>query len=146
MNTLRSHLVAQKACEQINTRHKKLSEAEGLAYESLALKLPVMILQNGLAQATGFLLAKSRAAQKSEHAYLLEDLATVLTKTNVVGCCTPEELHQTVINADVNKTILLTRRALEASAALRRYVQGVMKATPPKDNNKQKDTGEDKHD
>lgn len=126
MNTPRNHKVAQAAYQRIEKRQHELTSTNKSSYEALAHKLPTMILQNGLAQATGFLLAKG----SSEHTAILEDVATVLTEIGVPDCQTPRQMHQTIIHADVNKTMLLTRRALEASAALKRYVQGVMKTTP----------------
>ncbi len=94
--------------------------------------MPALILQNGLAQATGFLLAKG----KDEHIALLDDLALVLRKIGESGCSNRNEMHETIISADVTRTIQLTRRMLEASGWLKRYVQGVLKidATGETDN------------
>jgi CRISPR-associated protein Cmr5 len=59
-------------------------------YGALALNFPVMVLQSGLAQATGFLLAKGKKEKdeknkqeekaKNEHLRYLDDLAAVLEK------------------------------------------------------------------
>lgn len=118
----RSHQVAQAAYERI-AAHAQKTKAEKKKYGALAHKLPVLILQNGLAQATGFLLAKG----KTEHIAVLDDLAQVLRTTGEAGCEDGKSLHQTVINADTFKTMHLTRRALEASGWLKRYVQGILK-------------------
>lgn len=111
---LRSHEVARKAYELVEAR---LTFDKKKEYGSLAHKLPVLILQNGLAQATGFLLAKGEA----HHQALLGDLARLLGKAD------GQSLHQSVIAADVTQTMLLTRRALEAAGWIKRYVQGVLK-------------------
>lgn len=109
---LRSHEMAQQAFACVEKRKEKKKE-----YGALAHKLPVLILQNGLAQASGFLMAKGEA----HHQALLEDLAHLLGKPD------GKSLHQTVIAADVTQTMLLTRRSLEAAGWLKRYVQGVLK-------------------
>jgi CRISPR-associated protein Cmr5 len=114
LGILRGHAVAKKAYQRVEARLKFEKKKE---YGSLAHKLPVLILQNGLAQATGFLLAKG----KDEHLALLDDLAHLL------GDAGGKTLHQTVIAADVAQTMLLTRRGLEAAGWLKRYVQGVLK-------------------
>ncbi len=116
----RSQRIAQAAYTLVESR-KTYKEAK--KYGTLAHKLPVLILQNGLAQATGFLLAKGN----DEHLALLGDLALVLRETGESGCNNRDELHQTIIKADTIKTMHLTRRALEASSWIKRYVQGVLK-------------------
>lgn len=116
----RSHQVAQAAYNRVEAR--KVFSAKK-AYGALAHKLPTLILQNGLAQATGFLLAKG----KEEHLALLDDLAQVLRESEESGCADRNAMHQTIIAADTVKTMHLTRRALEASGWLKRYVQGVLK-------------------
>jgi CRISPR-associated protein Cmr5 len=116
----RSHRVAQSAYSVVDARK---TFAEQKVYGALAHKLPILILQNGLAQATGFLLAKGKA----EHLALLDDLTMVLRETGETGCNNPSGMHQTVIAADTPKTMHLTRRALEASGWIKRYVQGVLK-------------------
>lgn len=116
----RSHLVAQSAYNRVNAR---LEFSAKKKYGALAHKLPVLILQNGLAQASGFLLDKD----KDEHRALLDDLAQVLRETGESGCGDRNELHQSVIRANTLNTMHLTRRALEASGWIKRYVQGVLK-------------------
>ncbi len=111
---LRTHEMAQQAHTRIE---KRLTYEKKREYGSLAHKLPVLILQNGLVQATGFLLAKG----EKHHLALLDDLAHLL------GTAGGASFHQTVIKADVTQTMLLTRRALEAAGWLKRYVQGVLK-------------------
>lgn len=116
----RSHQVAQVAYNRVSARNDFDAKKK---YGALTHKLPVLILQNGLAQATGFLIAKG----KDEHIALLNDLAQVLRESGEAGCADGQALHQTVIAADTLKTMHLTRRALEASGWMKRYVQGVLK-------------------
>jgi CRISPR-associated protein Cmr5 len=123
---LRAHDVAQNAYKLVEAR---LNFDKKKEYGSLAHKLPVLILQNGLAQAAGFLLAKSEA----HHQALLDDLASVL------GIAGRDELHRQVIAADVTQTMLLTRRSLEAAGWIKRYVQGLLKVSSTGDNTDEKD-------
>ena len=119
MITVRTHVVARKAYERINARR---SFQERKKYGALAHKLPGMILESGLAQATGFLLAKG----KDEHRALLCDLNAVLSATGATDTNDGPELHQAIIESDVNQTLILTRWSLEAGGWLKRYAQGVL--------------------
>ena len=92
-------------------------------YSSLAHSFPSMILLNGLAQATGFLLAKG----KDEHKALLDDLNDVLRAAKVVASASGSELHDKIIKADLSETMQLTRHSLDASAWIKRYAQSLLK-------------------
>lgn len=116
---VRTHAVARSAYERVAARRHDTVKKK---YGALAHKLPGMILENGLAQATGFLLAKD----KDEHRGLLDDLNAVLQKVGATPTTDGERLHQAVINADVNRTMLLTRTGLEAAGWLKLYAQGVL--------------------
>ena len=116
----RSHQLALAAYQRVEAR-KSFSASK--KYGAIAHKLPALILQNGLAQASGFLLAKG----KEEHLALLDDLAQVLREVGEAGCADRKAMHETIIGADVMKTMHLTRRILDASGWLKRYVQGVLK-------------------
>ena len=149
MIPVRTHTVARAAYERV---HAHRSDPKKKEYGALAHKLPGMILENGLAQATGFLLAKG----KPEHCALLDDLNAVLRAAEAVdtaegrglhrkdlpasGSVTAEttvdaadegrdgrDLHQNVIESDLRQTMVLTRRSLEASGWIKRYVQGVLR-------------------
>lgn len=87
-------------------------------YRTLALNFPVMVLQSGLSQATGFLLAKDA----DEHRAYLNDLAGILGLNN------GGDLHQAVIRSTLPQYQQLTRKALEASAWLKRYTQALLTA------------------
>lgn len=115
----RSHQLALSAYKRVEARKGPAAKQ----YGAIAHKLPALILQNGLAQATGFLFAKG----KDEHLSLLDDLAQVLHDLSEAGCESRTVMHETIIAADVTKTMHLTRLALEASGWLKRYVQGVLK-------------------
>lgn len=120
MPELRTHVLARAAYERVIARQDAPFKKE---YGALAHKFPGMILQNGLAQATGFLLAKGGA----EHLALLADFAALLGGTGAVISADPDALHREIIRADLNATLQLTRRALEASSWIKRYVQGALR-------------------
>lgn len=122
MIPVRTHTVAGAAYERVDARRDKPWKKQ---YGALAHKLPGMILQNGLAQATGFLLAKG----KSEHLALLGDLNAVLIAADAVPKTTANgpALHDLIIRSGLTDTMNLTRRSLEASAWIKRYVQGVLR-------------------
>ena len=82
-----------------------------------------MILQNGLVQATGFLVAKD----KCEHRSLLDDLNTVLKEAGAVHTADGTALHTLAIQSDLPEIMNLTRRSLEASGWIKCYVQGMLK-------------------
>ena len=126
MITVRTHAVAGAAYKRVDERRK---EAWKKQYGALAHKLPGMILQNGLAQATGFLLAKGKGNRSPEHLALLGDLNAVLHAAGAVpaGTADGSALHDLIIGSDLTDTMHLTRRSLEASAWIKRYVQGVLR-------------------
>lgn len=123
MVSTRTHSVATAAYRRVDAHR---SDDNRKKYGALAHKLPGMILQNGLAQATGFLLAKG----KQEHRDLLNDLNQVLRDCDAVGSTDGDTLHRDIIATDLQQTLRLTRRALEASSWIKRYVQGVLRIDP----------------
>ena len=130
MTKTRTQELATEAYRRVVDRKGKPLEKE---YSSLAHSFPSMILQNGLAQATGFLLAKG----KGEHQALLDDLNAVLRSAKAVASSSGSELHTEVIKADLSETMQLTRHSLDASAWIKRYAQGLLK----RDDGDKQDTG-----
>ena len=116
---IRTHRVARVAYECVSAHREDQDKKK---YGALAHKLPSMILANGLAQATGFLIAKG----ESEHRALLSDLNAVLCATKTSTATDGRALHQQVIDSNLSQTLILTRRSLEASGWIKRYVQGVL--------------------
>lgn len=87
-------------------------------YRTLALNFPVMVLQSGLAQAVGFLMAKANS--QNEYAVYLNDLASILLHKDA------KALHDDIINSPLANYQHLTRQTLEASAWLKRYSQSLL--------------------
>ena len=122
---MRTHAVAKAAYTRIACRRGGTEGAQPVdakKYGALAHKLPGMILENGLAQATGFLLAKGNP----EHRALLEDLHAVLRSAEVTDAADGPSLHHEIVDGDLHRTLILTRRSLEAGGWLKRYAQGVL--------------------
>ena len=120
----RTRMTANEAYQRVIAHRGKPSEKD---YKSLANSLPGLILQNGLAQATGFLVANSKG--KGEHKALLDDLSAVLRAAKVVvDAADGEQLHREIIGSDSPRHWMqLTRHSLEASAWIKRYAQGLLK-------------------
>ena len=122
---VRTHAVAKAAYTCVSRRREGkegAQEVDTKKYGALAHRLPGMLLENGLAQTTGFLLAKGNA----EHHALLDDLRAVLLAAEATAAANGQSLHQEVIGSDLGRTLILTRRSLEAGGWLKRYAQGVL--------------------
>ncbi|GHU35365.1 hypothetical protein AGMMS50256_30440 [Betaproteobacteria bacterium] len=116
----RTQQYALKAIDKIDAIKNALNESEEEVrkdYGDLALNFPVMVLQSGLAQTSGFVLAKKRAGQLR----YLNDLADVLGETDA------ENFHKKIIATQLGEYQRLTRHTLDAAGWLKRYVQGCPK-------------------
>lgn len=131
--SLRAHRVATAAYGRVEARKDEPADVRK-KYGAIAHKLPGMILQNGLAQATGFLLAKGSNKDDDHHSWLLDDLNAVLQAGGEPAQPNREALHGAIIAADLARTLKLTRAALEASGWLKRYVQGLLRISATGDN------------
>ncbi|OZG70350.1 type III-B CRISPR module-associated protein Cmr5 [Hahella sp. CCB-MM4] len=129
-----SHQIAAVAYERVESR-KYDHQDQQKCYGALVHKLPAMILQNGLAHATGFLLAKG----KEEHRAVLEDLRNIFNQTGH-RYEDDQAFHQAIIQADLQKTMMITRHALEVAGWMRRYVQGILKINSTGDSDKQNES------
>lgn len=91
-------------------------------YRTLALNFPNMILQSGLCQAVGFLLAQNGKNNNNEkhHQKLLGHLAELLNAPD------GEILHKHILQAELSEYQLLTRKALDAASWLKRYTQALL--------------------
>ena len=115
MTIIRSQQYAQEAYPLVVKVYGHQLEAK---YRTLALNFPSMILQSGLSQAIGFLMAKG----KDEHQMLLDHLATLVLGKQAQD----KQLHQTILTADLTHYQLLTRQTLEAASWLKRYTQALL--------------------
>ncbi len=88
-------------------------------YRTLALNFPTMIMQSGLSQAVGFLMAKSSSAD-DEYSLLLNHIAQLL------GYPDSNILHTVILKSSLGEYQLLTRRSLDATAWIKRYTQALL--------------------
>lgn len=108
---IRTHKYAEDAFPLVKKMQNDAFEAK---YRTLALNFPTMIMQSGLAQAIGFLMAKG----KDEHKIILGHIEKILERPN---------LHADILSSDIKQYQLLTRQALDATAWLKRYTQALLK-------------------
>lgn len=107
---IRTHKYAEDAFPLVKKMQNATFEAK---YRTLALNFPTMIMQSGLAQAIGFLMAKG----KDEHKIILGHIEKILGRPN---------LHVDILSSDIKQYQLLTRQALDATAWLKRYTQALL--------------------
>lgn len=110
---IRTHDYAKQAYLLVESIKDSEIEAK---YRTLALNFPIMIMQSGLAQAIGFLMAKNKA----EHQKLLLHVANLLNKKD------DKVLHDEILSSDITQYQLLTRKALDASGWLKRYTEALL--------------------
>lgn len=124
MTIIRSQQYAQEAYPLVAEMQKHQLKVK---YCTLALNFPSMILQSGLSQAIGFLMAKGKEKEedkdKNQHQILLDHLATLVLGKQAQD----KQLHQIVLEADLKHYQLLTRQTLEASSWLKRYTEALLK-------------------
>lgn len=117
---VRTHKYAERAYPLVNSIKGTDIEAK---YRTLALTFPTMIMQSGLAQAIGFLMAKAKDGE--HHRELLSHIAKLLNYVDE-GRGNDRALHEDVLRSDVTRYQLLTRKAIEASSWLKRYTQALL--------------------
>ncbi|MCX7111680.1 MAG: type III-B CRISPR module-associated protein Cmr5 [Proteobacteria bacterium] len=92
-------------------------------YGSLCHRFPIMVLRNGLAQAVGFLAAKSK--NSTPHGLLLSHLAAHLSSNANAAS------YQTDVNkADIAKYRRMTREALAAAVWYKRFAESLLNVDP----------------
>lgn len=126
----RNQIIAQTAYQQVAKLEESGDEKLNKNYATIVHKLPAMILQNGLPQATGFLLSK--APSENAHETLLNHLLAAFKKIDddFDGVKNITAFHKYIIGSDLKQIMRYTREALEISGWLRRYVQGILEGKP----------------
>jgi CRISPR-associated protein Cmr5 len=117
---IRTHRYAERAYPLVESLQKNPVESK---YRTLALTFPTMIMQAGLAQAVGFLMAKGEV----EHKEYLRHLAELLNYTDA------RLLHKEILRSEIGQYQLLSRKALDASAWLKRYTQALLEKAKNKE-------------
>ena len=100
-------------------------------YRSIVMKLPTLILTNGLGQTLAFLKSKGKNDGSNPEEKVYGDLQGWLTKPNVVnwGRATQEELIERIMAIDSNKYRFVTMETLSFLNWLKRFADAVL----PKD-------------
>lgn len=127
----RSQRYAAKALERV----KAIKDRENLRdeWKSRADSFPVMVLQAGLAQAIGFLRAKSQGDSDMGYSAYLADLVEVLRAGGATQATTGEAFQQGIVSLDLAPYRQLTRETLAAAGWLKRLGQAyIEKKTPAK--------------
>lgn len=108
----RSQEWAQKAYEKVEAAAGRGGEE----YKDMALRLPILVRQAGLAQALAFVHSRG----KEEHKRLGDDLAQVLGYGNLV------ELAKAAREAELLAYLRLTREVLQVAEWFKRFAQALI--------------------
>jgi CRISPR type III-B/RAMP module-associated protein Cmr5 len=127
----RSQLYAAEALARIDAIKGNATLRD--EYKSRADSFSVMVMQAGLAQGLGFLLAKSKTQTDNGYGRYLQDLAAVLKAGKATPANTGEQLQQSAITATLADYRLLTRETLAAAGWLKRFAQAYIKKEDKKD-------------
>jgi CRISPR-associated protein, Cmr5 family len=127
----RSQRYAQRALERLMTYKKENAGNEKILseYKARADGFPVMVMQAGLAQALGFMLAKGQGDTNAYGCYL-DDLALVLLgKHGHARGEAGRNLHKEVIEADLTRYRRMTRDILMVAGWFKRFGQAYLGKT-----------------
>ena len=92
-------------------------------YGALCHRFPIMVLRNGLAQAVGFLAAKSKSDGSSAHGLMLDHLAAHLLNPQARGA----DYQTHVINTEnIAAYRRMTRTALAAAVWYKRFAESLL--------------------
>lgn len=101
---------------------KKINEIKGKdiskEYKSRSDNFPVMVMQSGLAQAVGFMLAKG--AKDVTYSQYLNDLSSVM------GAADGKAFHTNIIQAPLPEYRRLTHETLNAAGWFKRFGQAYL--------------------
>jgi CRISPR-associated protein Cmr5 len=100
-------------------------------YRSVVMKLPSLILTNGLGQTLAFLKSKGKGDVSKSEEKVYQDLQGWLTKPNTInwGKATQGELIERIMAIDSNKYRMVTMESLSFLNWLKRFADAVL----PKD-------------
>jgi CRISPR-associated protein Cmr5 len=114
-NRTRTQHYAEKALNKINDIKNKSDSKE---YKSRCDNFPVMVMQSGIAQAVGFMLAKGTGG--NAYSQYLNDLASVMGEKN------GKDFHAKIIAAQIPDYRRLTRETLNAAGWFKRFGQAYL--------------------
>lgn len=109
---------SQRYAEQALKKIKDVQADERDEYKARADGFPVMVMQAGLAQAAGFMIAQG--AEKPVYRRYFDDLAAVL------GASDGKALQDMIIGAELPEYRRLTRQALAVATWFKRFGQAYL--------------------
>lgn len=136
MTQTRSQELAKTIFKQVESLQSE-SENVRKEYGRLCNRFPTLVLENGLAQAIGFLVGKAGGDHKSSEALFLNHLKATLDGDS------EDNLLQHVVKAPLTEYQHLTRTALAAASWYRRYAQGLLGVGPTGENTRDEDEEHD---
>jgi CRISPR-associated protein Cmr5 len=122
---------AAEAWSCIQAVNEDLDKSKQKEYRSIVMKLPTLILTNGLGQTLAFLKSKGKNNDSNPEEKVYLDLQGWLTKPNVAnwGRVTHDELIERIMAIDSNKYRFVTMECLSFLNWLKRFADAVL----PKD-------------
>lgn len=125
MSQTRGQRMARIALDKVREADKDKAFAK--KYRSRAMGFPAMVMQSGLAQALGFLQAKSGGkVAGDEYGQYLNDIAKVAGKDS------GKALWEKAISVEIADYRLLTRDVLDAAGWIKRMTQAVIRVDEEK--------------
>lgn len=116
----RSQQYAAQVYEQLNSL-QQLQRKEQKKYGALCHRFPLIVRENGLAAAFGFLAAKAGTNPNSPENLLLEHYRQILEFENSAA------MQQKVVGAELPEYRRLTLQVLKLAEWFKRYAEGVLK-------------------
>lgn len=126
---LRQSEMAEKALECIQTVALQRDMFD--EYGSRANSFPIMILQSGIAQALGFLRAKSanrHSTLEKAYAQYYDDLVAIIRIAMPALPADGESFYSKVLEAELGEYRRISQFALDSAVWLKRLYQGTPKA------------------
>ena len=125
---LRQSEIAEKALECITTASAQRDQFD--EYGTRANSFPTMILQSGLAQALGFLRAKSGndSPLKKAYAQYYKDMVTLVRVAIPALPMDGEAFYQEVLKAELSDYRRISQVTLDGAVWLKRLYQGTAKS------------------
>lgn len=121
MKKTRSQSNSKLAFDQIN--NLSIDDKKKKQYGQLCHFFPILVLRSGLAQATGFFLAKAGDEEDSAHGIFLKHMSAV---TNGSGDELPKNFQQRICAADLAEYQRMTRKILAASVWYKRFAESLL--------------------
>ncbi|MCF6355151.1 MAG: type III-B CRISPR module-associated protein Cmr5 [Candidatus Polarisedimenticolaceae bacterium] len=111
------------ALNQINKIKEHSDKKDIQRYGVLVYRFPIMVRQNGLQQALGFIAGKSAGNRSTPEGQFLSHIAEILGLE-------ADELTETILKAELEQYQHYTRRCLEAAIWYRRFTESLLKVDP----------------